>query len=221
MSKYCRNHGDQAELQNSRTLTKTIGIDFFGTDQATQNTVQSINMTYAEANDPRLVAVIAIAQETVNYSVMVGFKLDDSKEMLVAWTTTPWTLPSNLACAVHPDLDYVTVEGMCLFTLHELFLHAFFADGATGNHYILMELRLSELYKKSDEYRVLRKFKGVELKGKTYEPLFPYFAHLKKEIGAFRVLTGTFVTTDQGTGVVHQAPYFGEVGNTCPITVLF
>lgn len=50
------------------------------------------------------------------------------------------------------------------------------------------------------------------LEGKTYQPLFPYFADLKSKLGAFRVLAATFVTTDQGTGVVHQAPYFGEVG---------
>uniref|UniRef100_A0A914VF94 Isoleucine--tRNA ligase, cytoplasmic n=1 Tax=Plectus sambesii TaxID=2011161 RepID=A0A914VF94_9BILA len=138
-------------------------------------------------------------KDVVDPAVMVSFVLDDSKEMLVAWTTTPWTLPSNLAVAVHPDLDYVTVE-----------------DGETGNHYILMELRLHEVYKKGDEYKVLRKFKGIELKDKTYQPLFPYFAHLKQQIGAFRVLTGTFVTTDQGTGVVHEAPYFGEIDyQTC------
>lgn len=148
----------------------------------------------------------------INLSVMVSFVLDNSKEMLVAWTTTPWTLPSNLACAVHPDLDYVTVEGMIQRLSNCSSVDRLFrADGKTGNHYILMEQRLCELYKKSDEYKVVRKFKGIELKDKTYKPLFPYFAHLKKEIGAFRVLTGTFVTTDQGTGVVHEAPYFGEV----------
>lgn len=143
---------------------------------------------------------------------MVSFVLDDSKEMLVAWTTTPWTLPSNLACAVHPDLDYVTVEGTISFLTRRISSDlSIISDGETGNHYILMELRLHELYKKGDEYKVVRKFKGIELKDKTYQPLFPYFAHLKQQIGAFRVLSGTFVTTDQGTGVVHQAPYFGEV----------
>ncbi|VDK54774.1 unnamed protein product [Gongylonema pulchrum] len=55
------------------------------------------------------------------------------------------------------------------------------------------------------------RFKGQLLEGKTYQPLFPYFADRKSTLGAFRVLVATFVTTDQGTGVVHQAPYFGEV----------
>lgn len=62
--------------------------------------------------------------------------------------------------------------------------------------------------------------KGRSFEGKTYEPLFPYFAHLKSEMGAFRVLCNTFVTTDQGTGIVHQAPYFGEVGESKQYAVL-
>lgn len=61
-------------------------------------------------------------------------------------------------------------------------------------------------------YEILDRFKGETLKGKKYQPLFPYFTYIREEReNAFRILTGTFVTTDQGTGVVHQAPYFGEV----------
>lgn len=72
--------------------------------------------------------------------------------------------------------------------------------------------RISELFKNTDLYEILDRFKGKTLEGKTYHPLFPYFQHLKKKLGAFRILTASFVTVDQGTGVVHQAPYFGEVG---------
>lgn len=76
-----------------------------------------------------------------------------------------------------------------------------------------MEQRLTELYKSSDLYTVLEKFKGKSLKGKEYFPLFNYFSHLKtdKSSAIFTVLNNTFVTTDQGSGIVHQAPYFGEV----------
>lgn len=75
-----------------------------------------------------------------------------------------------------------------------------------------MEQRLTELYKTPDLYIVLEKFLGKDLKGKAYKPLFDYFASLKTEnLNIFTVLNNTFVTTDQGTGVVHQAPYFGEV----------
>ncbi|MFH4976139.1 hypothetical protein AB6A40_002848 [Gnathostoma spinigerum] len=134
-------------------------------------------------------------KDVLDPAVVVGFTLDEDPSIqLAAWTTTPWTLPSNLCVAVHPDLDYVTVK-----------------DKSTGRKYIILEERLCEVYKKGEGFDVLDRYKGETLKGKTYQPLFPYFAHLKDKIGAFRVLMGSFVTTDQGTGVVHQAPYFGEI----------
>jgi isoleucyl-tRNA synthetase len=74
-----------------------------------------------------------------------------------------------------------------------------------------MEQRLCELYKSPEEYAIEERFPGIHLKDLTYQPIFPYFAHLKQERRAFRVLVDAFVTSDQGTGVVHQAPYFGEV----------
>jgi len=72
---------------------------------------------------------------------------------------------------------------------------------------------LLELYKSADLYTVVERFKGITLEGLHYHPVFPYFAHLKEkeERKVFIVLCATFITTDQGTGVVHQAPYFGEV----------
>merc|ERR1719449_344762 len=75
-----------------------------------------------------------------------------------------------------------------------------------------MEARLVELFKKEADYTILSKMVGAELKGLSYKPLFPYFSHMK-ETGAFRVLTDTYVTEGAGTGVVHQAPYFGEDDN--------
>uniref|UniRef100_A0A915BL74 Isoleucine--tRNA ligase, cytoplasmic n=2 Tax=Parascaris univalens TaxID=6257 RepID=A0A915BL74_PARUN len=139
-------------------------------------------------------------KDVVDPAVVIGFTLDEDPSIqLAAWTTTPWTLPSNLCITVHPDLQYVTVR-----------------DRASQKKYILMEERLCELYKNEDAYEILERYRGEALKGKTYQALFPYFADLKKKIGAFRVLTANFVTTDQGTGVVHQAPYFGEVDyQTC------
>uniref|UniRef100_A0A0N4Z237 Isoleucine--tRNA ligase, cytoplasmic n=1 Tax=Parastrongyloides trichosuri TaxID=131310 RepID=A0A0N4Z237_PARTI len=134
-------------------------------------------------------------KDVVDPACFIGFQQKDNKNRyFVAWTTTPWTLPSNLALCVHPELDYAIVE-----------------DKATGKELIMLECRLSELFKKPDMYNVIEKVKGITFKDMEYEPLFPYFAHLKKSIPVFKVLTGTFVTTDQGTGVVHQAPYFGEI----------
>ena len=107
---------------------------------------------------------------------------------MVAWTTTPWTLPSNLALCVNPGKDYVKVR-----------------EKESGAIYILMEARICELYKDPEAYEVLAKFKGSVLEGKRYEPLFDYFASMESR-GAFRVLIDGYVTEDSGTGVVHQAP---------------
>uniref|UniRef100_A0A915PQN9 Isoleucine--tRNA ligase, cytoplasmic n=1 Tax=Setaria digitata TaxID=48799 RepID=A0A915PQN9_9BILA len=138
-------------------------------------------------------------KDVIDPAVVVGFTLDDDPSVqLAAWTTTPWTLPSNLCVAVHPDLIYVTTRDK------------------SGKKYIVMEERISELYKNEEDYEILDRYKGKVLEGKTYQPLFPYFARLKSEIGAFRVLVATYVTVEQGTGIVHQAPYFGETDfQTC------
>ncbi|XP_070193742.1 isoleucine--tRNA ligase, cytoplasmic-like isoform X2 [Littorina saxatilis] len=133
-------------------------------------------------------------KDVVDPAVIISFPLEeDPKTLLVAWTTTPWTLPSNLALCVHPDLDYVKVQ-----------------EKSSGKVYILMEARLEALFKTEDEYNILDKFKGKMLDGMKYKPLFNYFSYMREKTGAFRVVTGTYVTTDAGTGIVHQAPYFGE-----------
>uniref|UniRef100_A0A0B7BCJ2 Isoleucine--tRNA ligase, cytoplasmic n=1 Tax=Arion vulgaris TaxID=1028688 RepID=A0A0B7BCJ2_9EUPU len=133
-------------------------------------------------------------KEVVDPAVIVSFPLvEDPEVSVIAWTTTPWTLPSNLACCVHPDVIYVKVK-----------------DNTTNKVYIMMEQRLSALFKTEEEYSILEKFPGKKLEGKEYIPLFDYFKQYKQLTGAFRVLVDTYVTTDAGTGVVHQAPYFGE-----------
>ena len=109
---------------------------------------------------------------------------------LLAWTTTPWTLPSNLALTMGPDIEYVLVQ-----------------DGT--ERYLLAEARLGAYYKKPEDYTVIWKKKGSELLGITYEPLFPYFASAA-ESNAFRTYPGDFVSTEDGTGIVHTAPGFGE-----------
>ncbi|XP_071669138.1 isoleucine--tRNA ligase, cytoplasmic isoform X3 [Patagioenas fasciata] len=125
-------------------------------------------------------------------SVIVSFPLDeDASVSLVAWTTTPWTLPSNLALCVNPELQYIKLR-----------------DNATGKIYILMESRLITLYKSDSEYEVLDRFPGIALKGKKYKPLFEYFIQCKDK-GAFTVVVDSYVKEEEGTGVVHQAPYFG------------
>ena len=120
-------------------------------------------------------------------ALTVAFVLE-SGDSLLAWTTTPWTLPSNLALAVAPDVDYVRVRH-------------------NGTVYVLAEARLSAYAKELDGAEVLGTVRGSDLVGQSYTPLFPYFAD---HSGAFRVFGGSFVTTEDGTGVVHMAPGFGE-----------
>lgn len=134
-------------------------------------------------------------KDTQDPSVVVTFPLLGQEGVaLVAWTTTPWTLPSNMALCVNPELDYVKVQGK--------------TEERPGV-YILMEARLCQLFKSEGQYEVLSKFKGRELEGMRYQPLFDYFQH-RGSRGAFRVLCDGYVSSESGTGIVHQAPYFGE-----------
>ena len=136
------------------------------------NTETRMDDVYRDRQDPALT---------------VQFQLDTGERML-AWTTTPWTLPSNLALAVAPDVDYAVME-------------------EKGVRYILAEARLPAYERElADAVRVAT-LKGSELVGRHYAPLFPYFADAPN---AFQVLSGAFVTTEDGTGIVHMAPGFGE-----------
>jgi isoleucyl-tRNA synthetase len=123
-------------------------------------------------------------------ALTVRLKVDGAADTyLLIWTTTPWTLPSNLGVAVGEALDYVKVK-------HE-----------DGNTYIVAaDLKKAALGDKGD---VLEAVKGSALVGLTYEPLFPFFADNKAQ-GAFRVIPSGHVTTTDGTGLVHMAPAFGE-----------
>ena len=108
------------------------------------------------------------------------------------WTTTPWTLPSNLAAAVGPDIDYVVVE----------------SSGPFAGRYLLAQARLGAYARElGDEPQVLARYTGAQLKGTPYSPPFGFFVGRDN---AHQVLTADYVTTEDGTGVVHIAPAFGE-----------
>jgi isoleucyl-tRNA synthetase len=128
-------------------------------------------------------------QDVTDPSVYVKFKLDDGSTLL-AWTTTPWTLPANTAVAVHNDVDYVEVKvGDEQFIL------------ATD----LVETVLTDEKHKALEHKVVRKLKGKELVGKTYTPLFA-----DRGKNAHKVWHADYVSTESGTGIVHLAPTYGE-----------
>ena len=113
---------------------------------------------------------------------------------LLIWTTTPWTLPENLAICAGADIDYVAVRDL---------------TDETRPIYVMAKARLATIFKKEEQYEIVAEFKGVSLKGWRYEPIFPYFADKAAE-GAFVVLNDDYVTTDDGTGLVHIAPAYGE-----------
>ncbi|MCL2763552.1 MAG: isoleucine--tRNA ligase, partial [Treponema sp.] len=119
----------------------------------------------------------------------------------LAWTTTPWTLPSNLALTLGPDIDYVLIEDLSNNDSPVP------SPQSPVPHYILAEARLPAYYSDPSQYKIIWRKKGAELAGITYEPLLPYF---KDTPNAFRTVTGDFVTTQDGTGIVHTAPGFGE-----------
>ncbi|MBI3739790.1 MAG: isoleucine--tRNA ligase, partial [Chloroflexi bacterium] len=129
--------------------------------------------------------------EATDPSVFVRMPLVDKKDTsLLVWTTTPWTLPGNVAVAAHPDVDYVTVER---------------DNNGTKEKLILAGALLDKVFR-GEEVKVLETFKGRRLKGVKYHPLFTF---LPPDKPAHFVVLGDFVTTEDGTGLVHMAPAFG------------
>lgn len=134
-------------------------------------------------------------KEVLDPAVSIAFPLADEPDLaLVAWTTTPWTLLSNLSLAVNPKFEYVEI------------IH-----GKSGKRYIVMEKLMTSIWKNpaKEDVKVVRKIKATELIGKQYVPLFDYF-YKQYQSSAFRVIGADYVTDDSGTGIVHQAPSFGE-----------
>ncbi len=128
-------------------------------------------------------------------------RLTTNDRYIIAWTTTPWTLPSNTALCVGPKIDYV-----------EIALES-------GEHIILAEARLSAYFENAE---IVARYKGTDLVGLEYEPLFPW---VNPGPGAYRVIPGDYVTTEDGTGIVHIAPTFGaddkKVGDAAGVPGLY
>ncbi|MFA6227323.1 MAG: class I tRNA ligase family protein [Candidatus Paceibacterota bacterium] len=130
-------------------------------------------------------------KDITDISVTAKFELlDEPQTFFLAWTTTPWTLPGNVALAVNPDIEYVKIK-------------------MGEENYILAESRLGII---KEPYEILEKVSGKKLVGKSYKPLFDYYNNdkLKNKENGFKVYGADFVTTEDGTGIVHIAPAFGE-----------
>ncbi|KAJ5391835.1 Isoleucine--tRNA ligase cytoplasmic [Penicillium cosmopolitanum] len=138
------------------------------------------SQNYQDVQDPAVVVNFPIIGQENTYALI--------------WSTTPWTLPSNIAICVHPDFEYIKVF-----------------DEASGKNYILLESLLRTLYKdpKKAKFKIVDRIKGSDMLGWKYEPLFDYFYEEFKDHG-FRILNDKYVTADDGVGLVHQAPAFGE-----------
>ena len=147
-------------------------------------------LNYKDVNDPAVV---------VNFPLM-----EDENVSLLAWTTTPWTLPSNIALCVHEKYEYVKI-----------------LDKASGKTFIIAKSCMAQLYPKMNSkkwkpkmaeelYEIKETFLGKELVGKKYKPIFDFFADDERAEEYWRVLSDNYVTDDAGTGIVHQAPAFGE-----------
>jgi isoleucyl-tRNA synthetase len=139
-------------------------------------------------------------KEVQDPSIYVRFKvLDEENTHFLAWTTTPWTLISNTALAVGPGIEYVKIRHTD-------------QDGRE-EYLILASARLSVV---KEDYEVVETFQGRDLVGRHYEPIFDYFRVQVEEGGAWRVVSADFVSTEDGTGIVHMAPAYGaddfEVG---------
>ncbi len=141
--------------------------------------------SYRERDDPALTIAFRVKQLSDEANVALADVLGDIPLNIVAWTTTPWTLPSNLALAVGPDIEYSIVR-------------------KDGQGYLLATAALAKYEKELGDADVIAAFHGQALENTTYEPLFPFFADAE---GAFKVFAPDFVTTEDGTGIVHLAPY--------------
>ncbi|HRZ30182.1 MAG TPA: class I tRNA ligase family protein, partial [Candidatus Paceibacterota bacterium] len=133
-------------------------------------------------------------KDVTDISVTVKFELvDEPGTFVLAWTTTPWTLPGNVALAVNPDIEYVKIK---------------IAEQA--GLYILAKERLSVI---KQQYEIVEEFKGQDLIGRKYQPVFAYYSadeNLKNRENGWKIYGADFVTTEDGTGVVHIAPAFGD-----------
>lgn len=150
---------------------------------------------------PRTSSVVSNFEANQNYkevsdpSIFVKIKLKKSEEYLIVWTTTPWTLPSNLALAVGKNITYLKVQ-----------------DENTEQVWIIAKDAIENLYgkkgkKKEGSFKVLEELNGDQLVDLEYEPLFSYFSD---HSNAFKILHGDHVSTTDGSGIVHQAPAYGE-----------
>ncbi len=197
------------QLYNKELLYESVSIQPYSPAAGTGLSSHELNQpgTYKDVKDTSAVAMFRAVQDEKNIF------LHDAEVFFLAWTTTPWTLPSNLGLTVGPNIDYVLVQTfnpythlpICVVLAKALLNKYFKEEGENGD----FENYSSEI--KLLPWKIISEFKGIELENCRYEQLMPYEANSAEVAGGdpFRIILGDFVTTEDGTGIVHTAPAFG------------
>jgi isoleucyl-tRNA synthetase len=200
------------QIYNKNLLYKGYTIQPYSPKAGTGLSSHELNQpgTYQDVTDTTVVA-----QFKANEESLPKFLQNEGDIYFLAWTTTPWTLPSNTALTVGPKIDYVLVETYNQYTFQPMnvILAKKLVNYQFDGKFNKVEEK-SELlnYKSGDKkipYYVVKDFKGKDLVGITYQQLLPFALPNDNPENAFRVISGDFVTTEDGTGIVHTAPTFG------------
>lgn len=197
------------EFYNKGLLYKGYTIQPYSPAAGTGLSSHELNMpgTYKEVKDTSLTAQFKVKKSEKSYFLFEAAKSDEV--FILAWTTTPWTLPANSALTVGKGIDYVLVRTFNPYTylpvnvvLAKVLVNKYFSEKGHDGDFE----GFSASDKKLIPWTILTEFKGSQLEGIEYEQLLPY---VQPDVAAFRVITGDFVTTEDGTGVVHTSPTFG------------
>ena len=207
------------QLYNKNLLYKGYTIQPYSPKAGTGLSSHELNQpgTYRDVSDTTIVAQFKVK----NLSPALQSKISNTENLsILAWTTTPWTLPSNTALTVGADIDYVLVKTFNQYTFEpiNIILAKALVNKQFGNKYFETsdEDEFSSFQnnhnndsKKKIPYEILAEFKGSDMVETTYEQLVPWFLPAENPEKAFRIIAGDFVTTEDGTGIVHTAPTFG------------
>lgn len=200
------------QIYNKDLLYKGYTIQPYSPKAGTGLSSHEVNQPgcYRDVTDTTIVAQFKTKPETLP-SFLQGF----GDIHILAWTTTPWTLPSNTALTVGPKIDYVLVKTFNQYTFEpvNVVLAKNLVGKQFGGKYFVAESDADFANYKSDDkkipYQILAESKGLDLVGIRYEQLLPWALPYQSPEHAFRVISGDFVTTEDGTGIVHTAPTFG------------
>ncbi|KQB43401.1 Isoleucine-tRNA ligase [Flavobacterium daejeonense] len=200
------------QIYNKDLMYKGYTIQPYSPKAGTGLSSHEVNQpgSYRDVTDTTIVAQFKAKNESLP-SFLEGF----GAIHILAWTTTPWTLPSNTALTVGPKIDYVLVKTFNQYTFEPI--NVILAKNLVGKQFgkaffATEEVADFENYKAGDKkipYQILTEAKGVDLVGIRYEQLLPWTLPYQNPENAFRVISGDFVTTEDGTGIVHTAPTFG------------